>query len=147
MKAEISQIDRKLNQLLDRIVDADSETLIKAYEKRVQEFESQKLLLNEKIANCGRPLPDYDETFRTALAFLASSCKLWASERLEDRRAVLKLAFADNMAYVPKEGFRTAEFSLPFRALRDFSGSKREMVPVAGIEPATFGLQNRCSTS
>ena len=23
----------------------------------------------------------------------------------------------------------------------------RRMVPVAGIEPATFGLQNRCSTS
>jgi site-specific DNA recombinase len=142
MKAELSQIDRKLNQLLDRIVDADSETVIKAYEKRVQEFESQKLLLSEKIANCGRPLPDYDETFRTAMEFLASPCKLWASERLEDRRAVLKLAFADNMAYVPKKGFRTAEFSLPFRALQDFSGSKREMVHPTGFEPvaSAFGV-------
>lgn len=76
MKAELSQIDRKLNQLLDRIVDADSETVIQAYEKRVQEFESQKLVLKEKIANCGRPLPDYDETFRTAMEFPANLCKL-----------------------------------------------------------------------
>jgi site-specific DNA recombinase len=114
----------------------------------VQEFESQKLLLNEKISNCGHPLPDYDETFRTAMEFLASPCKLWASERLEDRRAVLKLAFAENLAYVPKEGFRTAEFSFPFRTLQDFSGSKREMAHPTGFEPVTpaFGASTNGST-
>jgi site-specific DNA recombinase len=136
MTAELSQIDRKITQILDRIVDAESDTAIKAYEKRVQEFEAQKLLLSEKIENCGRPLRSYDETFRTAMEFLANPYKIWVSDRLEDRRAVLKLVFADRLAYAKDEGFRTAETSLPFKALEGFSGSKKEMVPLAGLEPA-----------
>lgn len=48
----------------------------------------------------------YDEIFRTAMAFLAKPHQLWLSERLEDKRAVLKLAFSDCLAYVRNEGFR-----------------------------------------
>ncbi len=136
MTAELSQIDRKITQILDRIVDAQSDAVIKAYEKRVQEFEAQKLLLSEKIENCGRPLKGYDETFRTAMEFLANPYKLWVSDRLEDRRAVLKLVFTDRLAYAKDDGFRTAQTSLPFKALDGFLGSKKEMVPLAGLEPA-----------
>jgi hypothetical protein len=45
-----------------------------------------------RITNCGRPLRSFDETLRTSLASLASPCNLWASERLEDKKKVLKLA-------------------------------------------------------
>ncbi|RFB99247.1 hypothetical protein B5K11_02060 [Rhizobium leguminosarum bv. trifolii] len=37
--------------------------------------------------------------------------------RLENRRAVLKLSFADRLRYEPNEGFRTPDFRLPFKAL------------------------------
>jgi site-specific DNA recombinase len=127
MSAEVTQIDRKIEQLLDRIVDADSETLIKAYERRVQDCESEKLLLAERIANCGRPAQHYDETFRTAMEFLANPQKLWVSERLEDKRAAVKLTFAGHLSYARNEGFRTPEISLPFKVLGDISGSKKQM--------------------
>ncbi len=113
------------------------------------EYESRKALLGERIANCGRPLPDYDETFRTAMEFLANPYKLWVSDRLEDRRAVLKLVFADRLAYAKDEGFRTAETSLPFKALEGFSGSKKEMVPLVGLEPthlAVLDFESSAST-
>jgi site-specific DNA recombinase len=145
MAAELSQIDRKIEQLLDRIVDADSSAVIKAYEKRVSEYESRKALLSERIANCGRPARGYDETFRTAMEFLGNPQKLWASERLEDKRAVLKLAFAGHLSYQRIEGFRTPEIALPFKALGDFSGLKREMARPAGFEPATTRLEGGCS--
>jgi site-specific DNA recombinase len=99
MSAEVSQIDRKIEQLLDRIVDADSETLIKAYERRVQDCEAEKLLLTERIANCGRPEQHYDETFRTAMEFIANPQKLWVSGRFEDKRAAAKLTFAGHLSY------------------------------------------------
>ncbi|RFC00666.1 hypothetical protein B5K08_02040 [Rhizobium leguminosarum bv. trifolii] len=37
--------------------------------------------------------------------------------RLENRRAVLKLSFADRRSYKRNEGFRTADLSFPFKAL------------------------------
>ena len=58
-----------------------------------------KALFKEKIEKCGRPVRDFDVTVRTALDFLASPCNLWKSDRLEDKHAVLKLAFADRLSY------------------------------------------------
>jgi hypothetical protein len=63
----------------------------------------------------------FDQTLRTALDFLGNPQKLWDSERLEDERVVLKLAFVDQLAYVRNEGFRTAVLALPFKVLADFA--------------------------
>lgn len=67
--------------------------------------EEEKAVLKEKVQKCGRPLTSFNDTFRTALDFLASPCNLWHSDRLEDKRAVLKLAFAGRVSYVRKKGF------------------------------------------
>lgn len=50
-------------------------------------------------------LRDFDESFRTAMDFLANPHQLWATGRLEERHAVMKLTFADRLAYVREEGF------------------------------------------
>jgi hypothetical protein len=86
----------------------------------------------EKIANCGRPLRSFDETLRTSLDFLANPCNLWGSERLEHKKAVVKLAFADRLAYVRNEGFRTPALSLPFKVLADFKSSESKMARPGG---------------
>jgi len=125
LKAELVGIEKKIEQLLDRIVDADSSTLISAYEKHITNLEQEKIAMSEQIAACGRPVRGFDETFRTAMAFLASPWKLWHSEALEDKRAVLKLTFADRLSYVRNQGFRTAETTLPFRVLSGLSEAKR----------------------
>lgn len=126
MSAEISQIDRKLEQLIDRIVATESTTVIKAYEGEIDGLERRKLLLTEKVSECGRPLKSYDETFRTTMDFLASPWKLWESNRLEDKRTVLKLAFAERLTYRRGEGFRTPEISMPFKGLDSFNLPKEE---------------------
>jgi site-specific DNA recombinase len=105
----------------------------------------RKIVLAEKIASTGRPVRSFDETVRTAFDFLASPWKLWSSERLEDKRTVLKLAFADRLTYVRNEGFRTPDFSLPFKALGHFNGEEIKMARPAGIEPATLGFGGQYS--
>ncbi|MBN9072415.1 MAG: hypothetical protein J0H34_12655 [Rhizobiales bacterium] len=136
LKKEIALIERKVDALLDRIVDADSDPIVKAYEKRIRDLETQKAVMRDKIANCGRPLASFSETYQTAFDFLANPCKLWHSDRLEDRRAVLKLVFAERLTYVRGEGYQTAQISMPFKLIGGIDMQKKGMVRAAGLEPA-----------
>src|SRR5690606_22676009 len=69
LKAELAKIERQVEQFLDRIVDADTPSVVTAYERRIRQLEEQKIAIDEKIANCGRPVRSFDETLRTALEF------------------------------------------------------------------------------
>lgn len=131
---ELQDIERKVGQLLDRVVDASSQTLVTAYEGRIKELEAQKISLSEKIKNCGRPLQSFDETFRTAFQFLGNPHKIWVSGGIEDKRIVLKLAFAEKLSYQRNGGFRTAATALPFRVLGDLQRGNKEMVEGSGLE-------------
>ncbi len=77
MKKERAQIERKVSLFLERIVDASSTTIIRTYEDKITELEENKLVLNERIKNCGRPAASFDETYRTAFQFLGNPHKLW----------------------------------------------------------------------
>ena len=94
-------------------------------------------LARQRIANCGKPLKSFGETYRTAFDFLANPCKLWLSDRLEDRRAVLRLVFAERLPYLRNEGYRTAKISTPFKMLGDANMLQNGMVPPPGLEPGT----------
>ena len=140
LQLDMAKSEKKIEQLLDRIVAAESTAVVSAYEKRIGELQLEKQIMQEKVANCGRPLRGFDESFRTAMDFLANPYELWGTGRMEDRHAVMKLTFADRLAYVRGEGFRTPETTLPFKALGNFSGGKNKMVPRRGFEPLTCPL-------
>ena len=141
IKTEIRSIERKIGQYLDWIVETDHMTVVTTYENQISRLEEQKVLLTEKVQNCGRPLKPFDESFRTAMTFLGNPIKLWSSDRLEDKRMVLRLAFAEKLHYQRNEGFRTAQTALPFRLLMGLKEGKRDMARPAGIEPATTSLE------
>lgn len=135
MALELAKVDGQVKLLLERILDVSVPSVIAAYEQRVQRLEEERFALLEKIASGGRPASDFDTTLRTALDFLANPWNLWRSERLEDRRAVLKLAFARPLHYVRNEGFRTADLSLPFKVLGGVLGGENKMARPGGFEP------------
>lgn len=137
---ELGEVDRKIEQLLDRIVDADSPTVIAAYERRFAEFESNNLLLREKMAHTGQPKKDFDETFRNALAFLASPWNLWNNGSIEDRKLALRLTFPQQFVYDPKGGIRNGILAMPFKALYDFSGHEKGLAHPRGFEPLAFAF-------
>lgn len=140
IRRNLLQVERKAEQFFERIVEADNPILITAYEKKIRQLEEEKIVLDEKIAQCGRPLQSFDETFRTAFSFLSNPHQLWVSDRLEHKRAVLKLAFSERLHYCRNEGFRTPEKSLPFSLLEGNDMGEYELVGLAGLEPATKGL-------
>lgn len=135
LKTELSKMDTQIGQFLDRISDTESESLIQTYESRIQKIEERKIVIREKITECTQPARSFDGTLRTALEFLGNPWKIWVSGSFEDKRAVLKLVFADKLVYTRDTGFRTANLSLPFKALAAFSSSDFKMVGPAGLEP------------
>lgn len=143
LKAELAKVERDIERFLDRIAQADLPSVITAYENRIRRLEERKIEISEKIANCGRPLRSFDETLRTSLDFLANPCNLWASECLEQKKAVLKLAFGDRLTYVRNEGFRTPDLALPFKVLADLKGPKCKLARPTRFELVTpaFGGQ------
>lgn len=117
LRSDILKIEKQMEQLVDRIVLSDSTTIISAYERRLGKLESEKLLTAEKLANGTGPQRSFEEMFELALSFFSNPWELWASEHIEDKRTVLKLAFDHRLPYYRNEGFRTPKTSLPFNIL------------------------------
>ncbi len=141
-KLELARLEHKSNLLMDRLVEADSMALITAYEKQIKKVEETRTALRENITDFSHPRASFDQMYRTACAFLANPWKLWASDIIEYKRLVLRLAFPQAIAYCRDSGYRTAAIAEPFRLLQAFSSKKYEMVGLAGLEPARpYGQQ------
>ncbi len=145
LSAQLVKAERQVATFVDRIVETSVPAVITAYEERIRRLEAEKVAITERMASAQRPERDFDQTVRTALSFLASPWNLWHSERLEDKRTVLKLAFARRLEYRRGEGFRTAELSLPFKVLRQITGVENEMARPKGFEPLTPRFVVWCS--
>ena len=136
MKDEAIKVQKQIDQLVDRVMDSSSATVITAYEKRITLLEREKMILTEKAKNSVLSKRPFDEMFELAMNFLSSPCKLWASDRLEDKRTVLKLAFLERLPYDRKHGFRTPQPTVPFRFLGN-NNMKCKLVHPARFERAT----------
>ncbi len=137
--------ERQVEQLLERILDVSTPSVIAAYEERIRKLEADKLLIKEKMASAGRPASTFADTLRTALDFLANPWNLWNSGRLEDRRTVLRLTFANRLRYHRGTGLRTPDLSLPFKALAQICGGNLKMARPKRFELLTPRFVVWCS--
>ncbi|WP_407075590.1 recombinase family protein [Paraglaciecola sp.] len=134
---QLIDLETESERLIDKIVSSKIPSVTSDLENRMQSIELEKIALQEKISNFSCQTGDFDENFRTALNFLENPYKLWASEKIEHKRAVIKLSFSERLVYDRNDGFRTACKSSPFRLLGALTKGETKMVGRAGFEPAT----------
>lgn len=138
LKADIAKIEKQIDQLLDRIVDANGgESVVSAYEKRIAKLERQKLLAEEKLAETGAPKHTLEESFEHAMTFLSKPWKIWENADFALKKTILRLAFIEPLPYCRNEGLRTPNLAFPFKALGQICGHKCEMAHRGGFEPPT----------
>ena len=138
LSREAAQIDRQITGLLDRVVEATNASVVRAYETRIAELEQRKLVLAETLDQLGAPARSFGELFELAMGFLRNPCKLWDSGQLTLKRTVLRLAFAERIAYCRNSGLRTPKTALPFKLLDGLSCRNFGMARPEGVEPSTF---------
>ena len=132
---KIKELDAQVEALLSRLMEANTSTVIKAYEKKIGQIEQEKLLLAEKAEATGKPKATFEQMFELAIRFPASLWKVWETGRFDLQRLVLRLAFADRLAYCRNEGFRTPEVSFLFKVLGGESVRDCKMADRQGFEP------------
>ena len=140
LKSELATVQRKIAQVMDRLVESDDAGLVAAYEQQIRKLHAERIVLEERLAAPGKKLRSFDESYRTALSFVASPRKYWDSGHLAARRLVPNLLFGGTVPYKRNVGYRTGGIAHPFRALRLVHDGKYDLVHPAGFEPATFGF-------
>ncbi|MEM9099035.1 MAG: recombinase family protein [Pseudomonadota bacterium] len=134
---QLKDIDRQIDSLLDRIVEATSTSVVRAYEQRIEKLEREKLSLTEKASKSVPEEGRYEELIEHALGFLANPWKLYKKGGYALKRTVLKLAFPEPLRHDRKAGYRTPPKPYPFRVLDEISKPLCSLVEPRGIEPLT----------
>lgn len=125
LKRDVTKIERQIETVMDRLFSANSETVMRRYEDKVEALEHEKARYQDKIAQIQAPNPNSrEEKLEPALQFITNPWKLWESGNITLRRLVLKLAFADRLEYDRKTGPRAANFAFPFKALTGILGGE-----------------------
>ncbi|MEP2829669.1 MULTISPECIES: recombinase family protein [Alphaproteobacteria] len=143
LKGEIAGIENQIEGLLDRIVEAQNASVISAYERRISNLEAEKLLLDERLSGAISPRTPFRMKFEHALNFLKSPVSLWFSESIEDKRRLLRMAFAGRISYCREGGFRTPKIAFPFKALEAFQNGKLVMARPERFERPTLRFVER----
>ncbi len=121
-KQEMVRLDKEIDAILDRILSATNDTVVRRFEQKVEQLEQRKALMAENMHKHVEPESAYTEKLELALQFLANPWKLWDSGNIKVRRLVLKLTFAGPVAYCRNQGARTPEISFPFKVLQAGTG-------------------------
>lgn len=136
-KKRLQAVDKKIEKLVDHIMTSTNSAAVNNYEKRIEELEKEKILMQENLVQKPIIQGRFEELFKHTLQFIANPYKMWASGQFKHKRAVLKLAFEERIIYSPKKGLRTPKTTLPFSMLASFSIGNSEMVEPSRVELLT----------
>ncbi|MEM7529273.1 MAG: hypothetical protein AAF416_16640 [Pseudomonadota bacterium] len=76
LKRDVARLEKDIDAVMDRIVEASSDAAVPAYEKKIARLEQQRLMKADQLKNGTRPRHTWEELFEPAMIFLASPWKI-----------------------------------------------------------------------
>ena len=146
LQTKIRQNERDIDNLIDRLAQADDPRIIFVYEKRISELGQKQSLVAEEVTKIATPAHPLEKMFGLSMRFLSNPHEIWEEGGLEVTTTVLGLVFSAPMIVCREKGVETPETTFPFKALRFLEEVYSKVVPGGGIEPPTRGFSVHCST-
>lgn len=106
-KTQARETEKEIDELVKRVMEANSARVISAYEQRIDDLEKKKLILAEKASKTKGPKHSFEKILELPLLILKNPRKLWDSGSFEVKRTLLKLAFPAPIYYDRNEAART----------------------------------------
>ncbi len=117
LEKQLKDVDRQIESLLDRIVDATSAPVVSAYEARIEKLERQKFVLAERVETIVPPKGRLEDCIELALNFLANPWNIYKNGKFKLRQTVLRLIFSEPLEYGHNGVCGTPVLSFPFKYL------------------------------
>ena len=136
LRREMLALEKQIDGLLNRLIDASSPATIKAYERKIDQLERDRLLVSEKLEKSCQPRVTAPQMIELSMRFLSNPWKIWENGDLALKKMVLRLGFSDPLPYHRNEGYRTPKTTLPFKVLEGLNTQQCKMVPLARLELA-----------
>jgi len=141
-KNEIKELEQNIQKNLDLAFSASSDFLREEYEKRALAIK-KKLNLIQKSPSGREDTEKVGNTFEHARELLKNPLKTWQKGNLRDRQTVQNLVFRRKLTYNRKRAVGNTDFSLTYTILSQPKITKKYLVEMAGIEPASKDLDHK----
>ncbi len=125
-----NDLEQRVSDLTDLVVNAKSETLRRAYEKQLE------AKANELENIQGKPLNEIDLTvpYRTALGKATGLLKnpyfIWHKLPVQEQHGLYYFIFEEKLPFSKSEGYRTAQIPYAISLFEQFAGQNTLMVPL-----------------
>ena len=75
-RQDAAALQQNLDRVVDRLVEADSDSVVKACAARIERMDHDKRLLEDRIKHAGNPVAPFAETFELAMRFISNLWKI-----------------------------------------------------------------------
>lgn len=134
-----TELEDQIREVVKRITASiENPILLSAYERQLEDLSVQisKIEENQSIGS------DLDIPYRTAIDLVMQTLKnpylTWENYNVYKRQRFFSFIFESNLSYDKKDGYRTANYSLPIRLFEQFATSNTLDVEMEGVEPSSI---------
>lgn len=134
-------LDSKIASLMDQLIETDDREIRAIYHEHIRKLKHEAALLSAEAQQREQVDTSFEGAVGTVFDFIGNPHSLWTNGDFEDKRLVLKLAFARKLPYSRETGFGTGAEALPFAVLAKLSGKNKEMVEMTGTSTIHYKPQ------
>ncbi len=120
---KIKEIEDEIDSYADLIPTARSPTIQKVYEKKIEKLSKEIEELQNSVALFVPENFDFGTALEEVFGYVESPYNIWTSGALDDKKLVLRLAFAEHLSVDPENGFGTAKPSIAYELFEQFGST------------------------